>query len=208
MYGALMTRARPWPAELTRVTGQQVRRYREKRRMTADQLAAKVTELGLRYTRAQVTNLEAERRDSVTVGEVFILASALGVPALLLVFPVGRVNAVEVLPGQEMTPWTALRWALTGRPQVLGTEVSEEDAELIDSFRYESDLIERWAHARAEARSLQDRGGDPTEIEQLEQRQWNAIDALRHHRRLLRQSGLTPLGFPAGLSYLDEEASS
>ena len=62
LYGVLMTQSgpdpdeRPWPAEMTRATGKQVKRFRTDKwrtnRLSADALAAAVTELGLPYTRA------------------------------------------------------------------------------------------------------------------------------------------------------------
>lgn len=115
VYGALMTQARPWPHELTKITGQQVQRYRKEWPMTADQLAAAVTALGLPYTRAQVTNLEAGRRDTVTVGELAAFGHVLAVPPVVFIFPVGAVSEVEMLPGVTRPTWDALRW-FTGEP--------------------------------------------------------------------------------------------
>lgn len=99
LYGVLMTPTRPWPSELTGTVGRQVQRYRKKRGLTADQLAAAVTAAGLRYTRAQVTNLEAQRRDTVTLGELLVFGHVLDVPPVALAFPVGETAKVEVLPG-------------------------------------------------------------------------------------------------------------
>lgn len=119
-----------WPAEMTRATGKQVRRYRTDKwrssRMSADQLAAAVTELGLPYTRAQVTNLEAGRRTSITVGEVLALAAALDVPPLLLIFPFGSSSTVEHLPGQTADTWEAAQW-FTGEAPPPGWEQTDSD---------------------------------------------------------------------------------
>jgi len=78
--------------------------------MSAEQLAAAVTKLGLPYTRAQVSNLESGRRDSITVGEVLAFAEVLGVPPALLIFPVGVEQDVESVPGTYSDAWTAYQW--------------------------------------------------------------------------------------------------
>lgn len=112
---ALMTTPQPWPRELTRLTGKEVRRYRRERGMSTDQFAAAVTELGLRYSRSQVTNLEAGRRDSITNGELIAFGRVLNVPPLILMFPVGHVAEVELVPHSAVATWEALRW-FTGEP--------------------------------------------------------------------------------------------
>jgi hypothetical protein len=63
-----------------------------------------------------VTNLESERRDSITVSEVFAFAAALDVPAVLLLLPIGSDQAVELLPDHRTDPWTAYRWLLGELP--------------------------------------------------------------------------------------------
>jgi len=177
--------------------------------MSVQQLSAAVERFGVTIERPVLSNLENGRRSTVSVAEWLVLSAALGVPPLLMLFPVGRVPAIEPLPDREMTPWTALRWALTGQPQVSGTtEVSTEDAGLIEHFRVQQDLIEEWARMGAAVRGARDRGGNPAGIEDLERRQVQAVDALCTVRQLVRQSGLTPLGLPAGLSYLDEDAAT
>lgn len=106
-----MTQAQAWPAGLTRAAGRAIRHYREQRHMSAAQLADAVSALGLRYTRTQVTNLESsKRRNSVTVGEILAFAAVLGVPAVLLLLPLGSDEPVELLPGHTTNPWTAYRW--------------------------------------------------------------------------------------------------
>lgn len=98
-----------WPGDLTKAVGRQVRRYRSERGLSAEKLAQAVTELGYDYTRAQVTNLEAERRESLTVAELMALARCLDVPPLLLLFAPDEPE-IETLPGQRSTPSDAAAW--------------------------------------------------------------------------------------------------
>ena len=216
MYGVLMTRARPWPSEQTRLTGAEVRRYREGR-MTADQLAAAVTDLGMRYTRAQVTNLEAGRRDSITTGELAILSAALGVPRLLLEYPLGRVDVVEVLPGIEVSPLVALHWAETGRLGARYADVvqlaRDDVAHLIKRYRRHAELIEAWWDARGRmlyTRHGPQRGeGDDAaaELARIEQEQRFLVGSLWDLRDAMRSRKLIPPELPAELAYLDQEGA-
>ena len=105
-----MTPDRPWPAGLTRVTGRLIKGYRKARQLSAERLAEGVSELGLRYTRTQVTNLESGRRDSITVGEVLAFAAVLDVPPFLLLVPLGQDEEVEALPGRMTDAWQVYRW--------------------------------------------------------------------------------------------------
>ncbi|MGI5127451.1 helix-turn-helix domain-containing protein [Pseudonocardia sp. CA-107938] len=107
-----MTQTPGWPAELTRTTARQIRALREHARLSAQQLADRMAdEIGGSYTRTQVTNLESGRRETITVGEVLAFARILGVAPLMLVFPLGSPDAVEVLPGTSTDTWTAWQWA-------------------------------------------------------------------------------------------------
>src|SRR6476661_87362 len=104
-----MTQNGVWPDELTRITGRQVRRYREATGMSAQRLADTLTAMGMPYTRTQVTNLEAKRRSTITVSEILMFAAALKVAPGLLLFPVGTDEQVPILPGVNTDAWTATK---------------------------------------------------------------------------------------------------
>ena len=99
-----------WSVQLTRNVATEVRYWRERRGMTAQQLAKRTAQLGFEIPRSVIANLENNRRDIVTVAELLILAAALDVPPVLLVAPVGRARAQEVLPGVQTSPWRARGW--------------------------------------------------------------------------------------------------
>jgi len=115
-----------WPADLTRFTGTRVRQYRVERGLSADQLAQAIDAAGVRYTRAQVTNLEANRRTTITVGELLVLARVLDVPPVALLLPLGDADdEVEVLPGVRTSAWAAYQW-ITGEAP-LGQRGTDSD---------------------------------------------------------------------------------
>lgn len=98
-----------WPGNLTKAIGQQVRRYRIERGLSADKLAQEVTALGYEFTRAQVTNLETGYRESVTIAELMAIAACLDVPPLLLLFTTDGPD-VEKLPGEWSSAPDAAEW--------------------------------------------------------------------------------------------------
>ncbi|OXM58683.1 transcriptional regulator [Amycolatopsis thailandensis] len=97
-------------AQLVDVIASQVRHYRKERKMSAQRLADACEEIGLTVPRSVLTNLENGRRPALSVAELLVLARALQVPPSLLLFPVGRVDRVEVLPDVIADPWVAMRW--------------------------------------------------------------------------------------------------
>lgn len=119
-----------WTSRLVGVIAQEVRRYRQAQKLSAQQLADRTAEIGMPINRSVLANLESGRRDTVSVAELFVLAAALRVPPLLLTFPAGRVETVEAIPGVEITPWDALFWG--------SGESTQAD---IDALRDESGVV-------------------------------------------------------------------
>lgn len=117
-------RREDWAARLADTIAGEVKRYRRERGVTAQQLVDACNDLGLPMKRTVLTNLENGRRGNVTLAELFVLARALGVPPLLLVFPVGRETTSEVLPELTSDTWRAARW-FTGEGPFPGDDPEE-----------------------------------------------------------------------------------
>lgn len=79
-------------------------------KMTAQQLADETQRLGCPISRAQIANYESGRRQSMDVTEMLILAAALRVPPVALLFPGLPDGDTEVLPERHMTAAEALFW--------------------------------------------------------------------------------------------------
>jgi hypothetical protein len=99
-----------WQGRVTRMVAREIRRYRDERKMSAQQLADRTAELGMEVPRSVIANLESGRRETVTVPEVLVLAAALQVAPMELLCPVGFDEQIEMLPGRMMDPLTASRW--------------------------------------------------------------------------------------------------
>jgi transcriptional regulator with XRE-family HTH domain len=98
-----------WMTRLTQSVAQEVRRNREQRGMSAQQLSDACGKLGLPIHRAVISNFENGRR-GLSIGELMVIAKALDVAPVFLLFPVGFTESIEMLPGQEVAPVEAIRW--------------------------------------------------------------------------------------------------
>jgi transcriptional regulator with XRE-family HTH domain len=109
-YSARVTQDDDWPARMARLVAREVRRHRDRRKMSAQQLADRTASLGMGIPRSVLANLESGRRDTVAVAEVLVLAAALGVAPVELFCPAGFDEEIEILPGRPLDPLLASRW--------------------------------------------------------------------------------------------------
>ena len=185
-----------WQERATRVIASEVRRWRTQRGLSAQQLADECKRLGFPIARSVLANLENERRETVSVAEVQILAAALKVPAVLLLFPLGRAEIVEVLPGRDVSPWAAIEWFTgnsedpadpnSGRPQ-LGTH--SPIVLWAEHLRCDGliPVQRRWL----DSPEAQDPAMKITAGREAQSLQIN-ISALRRIREVMTETGLTP----------------
>lgn len=162
--------------------------------MTLQQLSDRCRALGYPIARSVLSKLEKGHRQTITVDEVLVLAQALGVPPVVLMFPLGRADVAEVLPGVHVGPWAAIQWFEgnsedpaepdadpqmgTHSPIVLWNEHQLWDGEI--------PVIHR-ALPVADA-SLPSLPGEDDQRRHLAM----AVAALRRVRATMRETGLTP----------------
>src|SRR3954451_9621752 len=99
-----------WAAGVAALLGAQVRRYRKERGLTTQQLADACVALGVDVPASVINNLETGRRASFGVAEMLVVAKALDVGPISLLFPLGRQERIEILPGVEVPVWEAVAW--------------------------------------------------------------------------------------------------
>jgi transcriptional regulator with XRE-family HTH domain len=99
-----------WGPRYVQVIASQVRRYRTERGMSAQALSDACGALGWPIKRSVLSNLESGYRETVTVPELVVLARALEVPPVQLVYPLGTTAEVEVLPGETVKTEDAMLW--------------------------------------------------------------------------------------------------
>jgi 8-oxo-dGTP pyrophosphatase MutT (NUDIX family)/transcriptional regulator with XRE-family HTH domain len=189
-----------WAKRVAVGVGKRVAHYRGK--TSAQQLADRCKELGMpALSRIVITRLENGRRDAVSVAEVSILAEALGVPPVLLLFPIGNSGAVEMLPGQQEDPWAAYQWFI-GRADLAwpGTQPQMGESNPIvlwgEHLRIEASIEAMDDYRRASAIHPADRPDGPRPplvtpgifVDNIEV----LTSSLLRIRQRMREAGMTP----------------
>ncbi|MFG2948153.1 helix-turn-helix domain-containing protein [Streptomyces adustus] len=201
--------------------GRQIARAREGvggRRMTAQALANRTAELGHPLDRSVIAKLEKGFRQTVTVADVLVLARALDVPPVALLFPLDEPQ-VELLPGEISSMWPALQWFGAEGPYPLP---SGSDAEpqrwdpppSIALFRQHEDFVRQCqqAAARAAESRLQstladddDRARWEASAEADAQLALSLRDTIKALRKTLRAANHEPPPLPKALRSLDDD---
>lgn len=97
-----------WKAENAARIGRAVHSMR-KGRFTAEQLALRCGELGHPIHRTTITKIE-NGRGSFELADLLILAAALGIPPILLLYPDIPDGDVEVIPSHAVSSSDAMQW--------------------------------------------------------------------------------------------------
>src|ERR1022692_5103062 len=113
-----MERGNEWSVRVAHGIGRRVAYHRARADLTASMLSARCAERGLPLDRNVITKIENGHRNSVPVDEVCVLAAALNVAPIRLLFGVGIEDdtEAEILPGQVRAPFAAAQWFTGERP--------------------------------------------------------------------------------------------
>jgi hypothetical protein len=122
-----MTQEIEWDRTLHNRIAQLIRTARGSR--SAQWLADETERLGYPISRSQIANYESGRKQGLDVAELMVLAAALGLPPVALLFGGHPDDLVEVLPAQKGTSVAALAW-FTGDRELAwpGPEFEPEEA--------------------------------------------------------------------------------
>jgi transcriptional regulator with XRE-family HTH domain len=112
-----MTHGEEWSRALHRRIAEAIKRGRGGR-MTGHELADATVRLGYPITRSQIANYESGRKQGLDVAELLVIAAALDIAPLELLFPGEPDQALETLPGRTATTLAATNW-FVGNPSWL-----------------------------------------------------------------------------------------
>jgi transcriptional regulator with XRE-family HTH domain len=98
----------PWAEELNRRMAIAIKTARAGR--SAQWLADETERLGHPISRAAIANYESGRKKGLDVAELLVLAAALRIPPLTILYPKLPDGPVEVLPTVQVTSWDAAAW--------------------------------------------------------------------------------------------------
>jgi hypothetical protein len=182
--------------------------------MTREGLAEKCTSLGLvQFGAAAVTNIESgrrrpkkdpntgvetlERRREITVDELAVIARALNVPPVSLIYPVGHSAKTEITKGEEVDTWLAAQW-FCGEARLDGSDISTDpQAAPVVLYRRHQQLVNSWALGMWIRQA-------PTFTEESKVLASNdaamIVDQIRRLHEEIRRLGLVTPSLPADLS--------
>jgi transcriptional regulator with XRE-family HTH domain len=103
--------AKAWQLELAKRVGAAVKDRRTSLKMTAQQLAERTKGLGYPVTRVAISKMESNSRaGKLDIAELLILAAALEVPPVVLLFPEIPDGKVRLFPEVTIDSDGAVRW--------------------------------------------------------------------------------------------------
>jgi transcriptional regulator with XRE-family HTH domain len=109
--------AKVWQLELASRVGNQIKRWRTDQGLSTVQLAERTAALGYPVTRVAISKIENNMRSGkLDIAELFVIARALDVPPLLMMFPDLPDGRVHMLPNEERRSIEALLWASGEEP--------------------------------------------------------------------------------------------
>jgi transcriptional regulator with XRE-family HTH domain len=196
--------------------GGRVAFFRARQKVSAEELARRCKARGMpSITRTVITKLENKRRDAVSTAEVQVLAAALGVPPLALLYPLGERQTAEILPGETRPVWEAVTWftgetAVGSREYILGPDgesgakivTSNQDTAIVQTYSTHQYLADLWmrqslalASAPAGDASAEAEKRDRAQRESTRHYQQEIEVMLRQHRGAMRamELALPPL---------------
>lgn len=101
------------PLTAEQLLARSIRFHRDRLRLTALQLSERIAEIGGSVSRQAISKIELAERD-VRIDELMLIARALKMSPLLLLFPIGtetdRIPGEVSLAGQTMPMWEAVQW--------------------------------------------------------------------------------------------------
>lgn len=196
--------------------------------MSAQDLADETERLGLPIGRSVLANLENGRRTTLSVAELLVLARALRVPPLVLLFPIGQVEEVELPPGDKVTTWIASQW-FAGEVLIPDREEFEsqfDDSPLLSEpitgpyapiayYRHHEELVSEWSRAKHDARRARQGAETTTDQEERESASARADtqerEAIRIEREIarlrneMRRDDVTPPQLPKLLRHIEDD---
>jgi transcriptional regulator with XRE-family HTH domain len=137
------------PGPLSDHVASAVRQHREAQRMPYTDLSERLSELGRPIPVLGLRRIEqGERR--VDLDDLAALAAALGVPPILLAFPLAAEKEVEILPGRIVDTWSAMEWFAGRAPLdgVGGGDAYANSADVVRLHLWHTDAVDLYCAAR------------------------------------------------------------
>lgn len=221
VYCSAVEHAKDWNGRMAERIGRRVADYRKSsgtggRPITAQALADRCAELGHPLDRSVIAKLEKGLRQTVTVADLLVLAAALEVPPIALVFAPAQEEETEMLPGHTVATWQGIEW-FTGEAPMGPDSFSEwrRDPAGLTSYRWHQEYLRRWRSARMRAdgarkaattdRSEAEREARLREAAAHDREAATLETPLWDTRQQLRQQGFRLPQLPDSLQHIDAD---
>ncbi|UQE74705.1 helix-turn-helix domain-containing protein [Gordonia sp. PP30] len=99
-----------WSESVAERAATSIKAARERTKTSAAKLSERTAELGAPVSRSVLSDLETGRKRSLDVSELLVIAAALGVPPIFLLYPGLSDDQIDVLPGLRSSSRDAARW--------------------------------------------------------------------------------------------------
>lgn len=224
-----VTAQNDWAKRLVISVADAIKHYRGEAGMSTQRLADACAELGYPIARSVLANLESKRRDSVTLAELLVISRALNVSVVQMVFPVGRTEQSEPLPGEQRPTWLAAQWFTGEQPWFLPAKELQEffggfiaqgddygayikNTDPLRKYREHQQLMNDWGTATRRAYSARMAGNKAPEDDRafhLQRAETEDANSMQIEHRLvtlrndMRESGVILPGLPNELKHLD-----
>jgi hypothetical protein len=166
-----------------------------------------------------ITKLENGRKESVSTAELMVLAKALDVPPVMLMFPFGEQRMVEITPGEFIDPLDATYWVAGQDPEIPGEPADKGSVlalfmvhrRIVDAMLGQHSIWQERATVWVSPYRGRLVGSDeiapllPEEERLLGEARYNAT-ILRTTRRAIRDLGLEPPPLPPVMADIEREA--
>ncbi|WP_337110167.1 hypothetical protein [Prescottella equi] len=133
-----------WDEEMVLRIAAAVKTLREEHtpKLSVAKLSDRTAELGYPMSRTVIADLELGRRKKLDVAELVVLARALNVPPVTLIYPDMPGGMVEVWPGYEAPSIRAAQWfsGEAGGNKIFTDPDSRKDGERVERTRENVDL--------------------------------------------------------------------
>lgn len=192
-------------AKPSEVLARQIKVWRDRRKLSAQDLANRMAEYGGKLNGIAIRRIENGQRD-VSLDEALALAHALAVPPPLLFADLPSGEHVAVLPDIPLHPWLVYQWAAGQEPPLVVSERGGANITRVEEFGQALTAVQLYREEEKAANAVHDAVSNLRNAEYVgesravEVARFNYLGTLRDLASVLDQmieNGIQPPGKPA-----------
>jgi transcriptional regulator with XRE-family HTH domain len=195
-----VARKRQSPRDPEEVLRERLKRYRDHRGWSQQELARRVTEAGVTMHQTTVAKIEGQGEQKprkVTVGELLALAVALDVPPAVLLLPLEEQVDVAVTPSTHAPVWGLYDWIAGDSPlESTDRPAWRRGVEPLAAYRRVKDAEAKAADAKVRGLRLRDLGRNEA-ADRFDESYMGWLEELSAELAIMQELGLPTEGIVA-----------